>query len=847
MTATRSTRSRARRAFLTAALCLATAAGATAQEQRGASVHDAQMRELARSPRPRSEDAAAARALAAAPGANLPSLPPVGAGPLAAEPARIDDDFIVFGYLQNETQVFHLRWHALTHVGSRFVGFDSSGRLTSTSAFTGRSSYLKAGGAAETAGVKVVLVLAQFDDGAGGALQTVMTSPARRSTLVNELVAILAADSYSHGVSIDFEFSWGPSVRDGITAFMHELRAGLNSLGPEYELSIYTNAIFSSSQWDFDAQTGITPAIDYMLYSMYDWAGGSVARAISDFDNCLGSSRMHGYLNDGLPPEKFVPVISAYSRRWSGTSVYGGSGFGATSSGFTDALYDVTLNPFIGPSALGYVRGDEAGWYGWNDGTSRVRTFDSPDAMELEVRHALSLQDPAETWSGRRLGGVGFWSLMWLAEFTSIDPRTGGTVGRTRTYPHVYELCHEVLSPPGTRRFLLEAFDGLDFRWRDPNESPDTAGDFDANSTRSLVPSLQGRGNAMRVDYDFEGGTGNRAVLAHEVLASPSAPSVVDTNAVLGRVARESRLSTLVYTPIGRSDYSVRFLVVDASGQIESSPAMSLGAIGWRTLSWDLRDLGSVTGFATSEPAFQSGDGVLDTAGGGARDLGVFGFVIEGEGATTGTIIFDEIAREPLDPSGGAYRINELRYADPSVEFVEVHGPAGPVPPGLRLRVYDADDGSVARTFPIPGPIQNDGSGFGLYVLGDPGVPNVDSSVGFSAGSDDIPNVDPSALQLVDEGPDLVHDSLVYEAFGGLDELVRREARGVTGNGWPWTGEVADGRDAFGRRYALGRYPDGRDTRRNARDFSFQMASPGEPNGNALTLPASFYFESAFT
>ncbi|MEM9379164.1 MAG: glycoside hydrolase family 18 protein [Planctomycetota bacterium] len=856
MTALRPGTSRVGRSWIAAGLLLAPLAPlstAAAQEPRGASVHAAQVREMASAPAPPSEDAAEARALAArGPGARPFTGSSIGAPltagptPLAAAPSRIDDEFIVFGYLQNENQVFHLRWHALTHVGSRFVGFDSTGRLTSESAFTGRSSYLKAGGAAEAAGVKVVLVLAQFDDGAGGALQTVMTSPARRATLVGELVSILASDSYSHGVSIDFEFSWGPAVRDGITAFMQELRAGLDALGPGYELSIYTNAIFSSSQWDFDAQTGITPSIDYMLYSMYDWASGSVARAISDFDNCLGSSRMHGYLDDGLPPEKLVPVISAYSRRWSGTTVYGGSGFGATSSGFTDALYDVTLNPSIGPSALGYVRGDEAGWYGWNDGTSRVRTFDSPDAMELEVRHALSLQDPSGTWSGRRLGGVGFWSLMWMAEFTSVDPRTGGTVSRTRTYPHVYELCHEVLSPPGTRRFLLEAFDGLDFRWRDPNESPDTAGDFDANTTRSLVPSLEGRGNAMRVDYDFEGGSGNRAVLAHEVLASPIAPSVVDTNAVLGRVARETRLSALAFTPVGRSDYSVRMLVIDADGEIEASPPRSLGPIGWRTLSWDLDDPASVQPFTTSEPAFQSGDGVLDTAGGGARDIGFFGFAIEGDGATTGTILFDDVAREALDPGRRAYRINELRYSDPAVEFVEVHGPAGPVPPGLSLRVYDATDGSVARTIPVPGPIPDDGSGFGLFVIGDPGVPNVDSSIGFSPVADDLPDVDPSALQLFDVGAGLVHDSLVYEAFGGLDELVRREARGVTGSGWPWTGEVADGRDAFGQRYALGRYPDGRDTRRNARDFSFQMASPGAPNGNALTLPATFDFESAF-
>lgn len=806
------------------------------------SVHRAQLEELGERAHPTSDDDAEAAADARRRARRQ--------GPSAQRRASptIDDDFVVFGYLQSETQVYHLRWHALTHVGSLFVGFDSLGHLTGTSAFTGRSPYLKAGGAAEAAGVRVVLVLASFDDASNGAIATVMTSPARRATLINELVNVLAADSYSHGVSLDLEFSWGANVRDGITAFTHELRAALDGLGPDYELSIYTNAIFSANQWNFNATTGITPAIDYMLYSMYDWASGSTAHAISDFDNCLGASRMHAYLNAGLPPEKFVPVVSAYSRRWNGVSVYNGVGSSPQSAGFTDALYDVTLNPAIGPNALRYVRGDEAGWYTWNDGTQRVRTFEALAGMEYELRHALSLQDPAGGWSGRRLGGVGFWSLMWMAEFTSIDPRTGASVARTRTYPHVYQLCHELFSPPGTRRLFLETFAGLDYRWRDPNESPDTRGDTDADSVRELVLApVVGGGNALSVTYDFEGASGNRAVIAHEVLASPLAPTVADTNAVLGHVGPSTRLSATIATTVGQPNYSVRMLVIDAQRQVEASPPFSLGPTGVRTIAWDLTDALSVHAYSTSEPALASGDGILSTNAAGRADIGFYGFVIEGSGATRGTLVIDDIAYEDATPGGRAYRINELRYADDAFEFVELHGPAGPLPIGLVLRSYDASDGSVAASFPLIGAIPDDGGGFGFFVLGDPGVPNVDSTFGFSATRDDLANLDPSALQVVDSFIGQVYDSLVYEAFGGLDDLTRLEARGVTSNGWPWSGEVANGRDALGRPYALGRYPDGSDTGRNHADFSFQVSSPGAANGAALALPAAFDFEAPLT
>ncbi|MGK0481019.1 MAG: hypothetical protein ACJAQ3_000990 [Planctomycetota bacterium] len=821
------------------------------------SAHEAQILELGRSAHVPSEDHAEAERLgvqlarrrlltgaSALPNAAVAPTRNTGAQGRAVS-AGIDDDFIVFGYMQSETQVFHQRWHALTHVGSRFVGFDAAGNLTSTGAFTNRSSYLKAGGAAEAAGVKVVLVLASFSDGSGGDIASVMTSASRRAHLVNQLVQVLAGDSYSHGVSIDLEFSWGPAVRDGITAFMAQLRAGLDTLGPDYELSIYTHAIFSSNLWDFDAVTGITPSIDYMLYSMYDWASGSTPHAISDFDNCLGSSRMQAYLNDGLPPEKLVPVISAYSRRWSNTSSYNSPGASPSSGGFTDGLFDVTLNTAIGSPAQNYVEGDEAAWYTWNTGTPRVRTFEGLQGMEYKIRHALSFQDPSGPWAGRRLGGVGFWSLMWLAEFTSIDPRTGSTVARTRTYPHVYEMLHEVFAPPGTRRFTLDAFSGLDPRWRDPNESPDTTGDINGDSSRTLVDAPAGGGSAMAVTYDFEADGANRAVIAHEVLASPLLPAVTDTHSVLGRVSSSTRLKARVYIPQAQPDVTLRMLVVDGSQQLESSMPLSLEAPGWRNLTWDLTDPFAVQAFSTQEPAFFSGNSILDTAGLGARDIGFYGFVIEGVDDAAGEVIIDEITYEHVDHGDQAYRINEFRYADSAAEFVEIFGPAGPLPNGLAIRVYRATDGTVARQFALSGSIPDQGDGFGFFVAGDPSVPGVTTSAGFSAGSDDLSNQNPSGLQLLNAFSLHVYDSVVYEAFGGLGDLIRRGTLGVTSRGWPWLGETATGLDGTGAAYSTGRFPDGQDTQRNAADFSFQGATPGGPNGDRLALPATFDFETS--
>ncbi|MCX7001116.1 MAG: glycosyl hydrolase family 18 protein, partial [Candidatus Sumerlaeota bacterium] len=222
------------------------------------SVHKAQMEELAAQPAIISEDALEAKAQ------KVPSVAKPGARISAAVPV-IGNDFIVFGY-QQSSAVENLRWHALTHIGIPFVYFDSNGNLTSTSNFTGRDASFKAGGAAEAAGVKIIMVVCSFDDASGGVIEQVMTTPAKRATLINDIKNILTADSYSQGVSMDIEFSWGATVRDGITAFFQELRAALPS---QYEISVYTNAILYSSQWNFNATTGITPNIDYMLYSAY--------------------------------------------------------------------------------------------------------------------------------------------------------------------------------------------------------------------------------------------------------------------------------------------------------------------------------------------------------------------------------------------------------------------------------------------------------------------------------------------------------------------------------------------------------------------------------------------------
>jgi hypothetical protein len=761
--------------------------------------------------------------------------------PLAAVPS-LKPHFINFGYIQSESILPHVRWNALTHVGTLFVDFEADGSLESTLPFTNRDARLKAGGAAQAAGTKVILVV-RNDDFDAATLTTVMTSPSLRTTLVNNIVNLITADSYCHGVNFDFEFSWGASTRDGITAFLQEMRTALPS---SYEMSVYTHAIYNSTYWNIAA---IEPYIDYLLYSTYDWATGNTARAIGDFNNCV--PELHNYFNAGLPPEKCVLVWPSYSRRWQGITTYGATGSSPVSQGFTDGLYDTTLRTdWGGPWVTNYVTGDEVEWYTYNNGTTNfTATWDSVRSLEHKIRAALSCPaSGSSAFNGRRLGGVGWWSLMWMAETSSYNPISGTTISRTRTYPHIYQLCEEILSPPGDKTFLFEGFEGNDPRWRDPNESPDTAGDTDNDSVNTLVVAPSGTGrpastnNAMRLTFDFENPSGNRLFFRHEVLHSDINPPVTDVHSCVVRVDANTRFICPIHVAGNYSPRTIRMALLDGNRQIEVSPPVTLNTTGWQTLTWDINDPSQIIAYDTNEPAFIDGNGVLNTAGNGARDIGFLGFIIEGGGAGSGQITFDELSYSPRNPGGVNYVINEFRYAVNSSEFVEIHGPPGAFPSGTELRFYSASTGDVLSSVSLTGQVI---PASGLFVVGDSGVPGVNLVPTGWGAADNIPDVNPSAMQIYNTSNGNVYDSVVYEAMGGLGNLTRPACRNVTGEGWGWLGEIGPGTTNSGVPYTKGRYPDGNDTNVNGNDFSVMPATPGAPNGGSITGNVTYNFNTA--
>ncbi|MBX7245526.1 MAG: hypothetical protein K1X53_08500 [Candidatus Sumerlaeaceae bacterium] len=784
----------------------------------------------------------------------------------AALPGRPDRDQITFAYLQagNSGDIRGVRWGAITHLGWCFVYFTEFGTLTSLSSFNARSSELKPGGVASNNGTKIIMVLANGPDADGTpfsetTLTACMTNPARRSTLVTNIVsAVSNATNGCDGVSLDLEFSWNATTRDGISAFLAELGTQLKALSPPRELSIYTTPSWSSTQYSAAA---LNAYCDYVIPSGYDYASGSTMTAKGRYGNSASFSivgNTDDYIAAGIPPEKIVIALPFYTGLWTTTSTgsYGQTGTAYSAGGYNQANFDTTYKATPDAKFDSSPLDHYTKWYRYlvSGPTYRLVTFDDFETLEYKMRMVKSW--PGANSKGKRLGGIAFWSLSWIVETSSVDPNnTGaGSQSLTRTASEPYMLMEELYAPASYRNYRAETFEhisadteqGFNARWRDPDEGPDDQNVDTVNTTRApaAAPSgaPSGSNEVMAVTFRFTA-TPNRFFFKHQALMDTQTPYRVDWGNALVAVTPRTKFLADIHVPSGYAGTTIRMVVRDGNLQLEKGPAFSLTTSGWRQISFDLAN-DPVTAYTTTEGGYTSGNGVLDSAGGGKRDITFAGFEVSSTGFTgsNGTINFDRILYTPSNPSAQNYVINELRYSNTNSQFVEIYGPAGAIPSGTLLRVVNGASGTTTTEIALSGSIPNDtGGGFGYWVVGNSGVPNVDQIIPSST----LLANSPSALQLYHVASGTILDSVVYQAFTGLGSCDTPGNPIVGDRGPGWMGAVASGQNSSAVPYTVGRYPSGTNTGENAKDFSFMPATPGANNGGSVTLPVNYNFDSA--
>jgi spore germination protein YaaH len=778
---------------------------------------------------------------------------------LTAATPSINSDRIVFGYLQiDDSAVRYIKWNALTHIGCRQTSVNSSGDFTNlTSTFINRDADLKPGGAAEKAGVKVLLVPTTFGDRPGGVVESVFTNATNRNNLISNIVSAVNNATYGcDGVSFDIEFKWsdwdtGGTIKAGIAQMFTDLRAQL----PNKIISIYvTPADYVSIMWDVPT---LAATCDFILQTGYDYGTGTSSKvhAISDYDSNL--SPIGHWINAGMPPEKIVYALSAYGVNRTGVTAYGQTGGTSLSSTwFADTLYDTTLRQAnSGPFTNQYEAGDEAAWYTYNaSGVDHAVTWDNEDSLEYKIRSTLAFNGTNTSYPGKHLKGVAFWTLSRFQSTNGYDPITGTsslTDDTRRSCPQIYQLCEEILGSQTANGYIFEKFESLNPHWDafaatgdDDQPSPDNQNVSNGSTTRAIATSPAGSGapdntySAMQLNFNFTG-TPGKLFFRHELINSGTDVTVTDTNAACAKFSTANKIYAYVY--VGGSGYtndSVRLAVFDKNRELEASPAFSLSTPGWHLLSWDLTDTsaGNVNGLTTSEPTLENGNGTIDSDGSGKRDVGFLGFIVEraSGGTASGTLYFDELSYKPVTSNGETYTINEFRYNNSAQEFVEIKGPAGAFPTNLELRSYSGSSttGSPVTTVQLSG---QSIPASGYFVVGDSGIANVNyTPAGWSTLSDDISNNYPAALQLVDSSNGAVYDSVSYRTMGGLADLMRSQTLGVTNEGPAWIGETGTGSNSSGEGLAIGRDSLGTDTNNNQSDFYVVPATPGSANGTEV-------------
>lgn len=583
---------------------------------------------------------------------------------LAPVHPEIDSRFVVMGYVQSTTPSWQYRWQDLTHLAIPFTDFDSDGNLTNlSSSITNRTALFKTGGIADAYGVKILMTLRNsgFD---AAVLESVMPSATNRATLIQQIAAAVNNPNDNiAGLSLDFEPQTSVSTAGNaaIITFITELRAALN---PGKVITWYVGPTYTSGQYPNFANS--IPSIDFYNFSCYPWSGSfsSSTGAIAPRDRY--TTQVNKFLQAGVPANKMVLVLPAYGYSWltSHAGYNQPSQGGAGSAGYAHSKFVFELTDVL--RASGYQAGAESPWFSTGSPANYVTTVcDDEDSLRIKMADVLNWPGPQQT--GSELRGVGFWSLMWMANdyfsgFNAydLDAPTPGIASKTRTYPHIYQAVQELLHPADASTIVLEKWEGDPAqlsttsrnnlsRWRTPSEGPDTVG-MNAGATSISVTDLPEEFNApansakcQRINFGFTATAGSRMLYRWEILGDSDYNTIPDRLATCGffDLSREVRLD--VYSPTSEPACTMRMVLMDAKGELEMGPATPLDWFGWRTIRWDLtREIPEP--YNTNFNQYKDGDGVLNVSTEGAQDISFIGVLLTGNGtAVTGTLYIDEL------------------------------------------------------------------------------------------------------------------------------------------------------------------------------------------------------------
>lgn len=294
----------------------------------------------------------------------------------------------IFGYLPYWENTSTLRWDLLTHVACFSIEINSTGAITNTRGWPWTNVINNA----KANGVKVILVVALFDD---SAIETLINTPAYTQNFFENIRAEMEAGDVD-GLNIDFES--GSGWQDDMPRFLTELNTYLKSFNPDWELTVATPAVNWGDRWDFPATAA---ASDGLFIMGYAYSGGWSRISGANAPLTGGSINIIDTMDDeyaGVPTDKLILGVPYYGHHWITT----GSGARSTVQNFVSSTR--FFNDVLDSQTYGRIwdNSTQTPWYRWfSNGQWNQIWYDDAESLGLKYDAALS----------RGYQGVGMWAL----------------------------------------------------------------------------------------------------------------------------------------------------------------------------------------------------------------------------------------------------------------------------------------------------------------------------------------------------------------------------------------------------------------------------------------------------
>ena len=297
----------------------------------------------------------------------------------------------VFGYLPYWEKTATLRYDLLTHVACFSVGANADGSISNSQGWPWTSVI----NAAHQNGVKVILVVTQFDTDTTLALVTSAT--AKANFFANLKAQVLAGNA--DGVNIDFEGSG--TFRSYINGFMADLTAYMHAQIPGSEVTFAGPAVNWSSGWDL---VGLAASCDGIFIMGYDFYGswsttsGPSAPLTGGSYNITNTVYTQYKQVTQNNPKKLILGVPYYGNHWKTAT----SDPRSTKTAYVGSIFFSSAQAGAETYGLLWDATSQTPWYRYNDGASWHQVwFDNADSIRLKFQLAKNAG----------LQGVGMWAL----------------------------------------------------------------------------------------------------------------------------------------------------------------------------------------------------------------------------------------------------------------------------------------------------------------------------------------------------------------------------------------------------------------------------------------------------